>query len=187
VVPDELDLQLRAICRAAGTRRVSIMVPMVTTLAEVRAVKQRLGRVLDDLRAASPPIRPEVRLGVMIEVPAAAIATGRILDEVDFVSVGSNDLLQYFMASDRDNERTVDYLDPENEEFLWLLGEVARQAWERGRETDLSICGELASQPKMISRLLDLGFRCLSISPVSADAVRSAVASSDVALPAIAR
>ena len=180
IAPDELRTQMRAICRAAAGRPISLMVPMVTTAGEVRDVKRHLRRVQTALRAEGVPCSDEVRLGAMIEVPAAALAVGEFLDEVDFVSIGSNDLLQYFMASDRDNENTIEYLDAENAGFLWLLGFVARQARERDRVGDLSICGEIASQARMVPRLLSLGFRSLSISPVAAAAVRSAIAATEV-------
>jgi phosphotransferase system enzyme I (PtsI) len=181
VAPDELRTQMRAICRAASTRRVSIMAPMVTTVDEVRELREHLKSVQDDLLAEGEPSPGRVRLGVMIEVPAAALAIGEILHEVDFVSIGSNDLLQYFMASDRDNESTVEYLDAENPGFLKLLGFMARQARELGREEDLTICGEIASQPRLVPRLLRLGFRSLSVSPLAADAVRSVIGSIEIA------
>ncbi|MBZ0268670.1 phosphoenolpyruvate--protein phosphotransferase, partial [bacterium] len=180
LAPDELKVQMRAICRAAAGRSISVMVPMITTVDEVRLVKRHLRAVRATLRAEGTPCSDDVRLGVMIEVPAAALAVGEILDEVDFVSVGSNDLLQYFMASDRDNERTVEYLDAENPGFLWLLGLMAKKARERDREDDLSICGEIASQARMIPQLLRLGFRSLSVSPAAADSARTAIASIDV-------
>lgn len=116
----------------------------------------------------------------MIEIPGAAIAVSDILREADFVSVGTNDLLQYFMAADRDNDEVFRYGDYRSEAFFHLLRFVIERASEMGRVMDVTICGEMASDASMIPRLLGLGFRIFSISPVSAQSVRSAIAGTDL-------
>jgi phosphotransferase system enzyme I (PtsI) len=116
----------------------------------------------------------------MIEVPAAAIAVKDILAEVDFVNVGTNDLLQYFVAADRDNEAVLGYGDSENKAFLWLLRFIIQEATELSREKDVTICGEVASHPQIVPLLLTLGFRSLSITPTSAQVVRNAIANTDL-------
>lgn len=112
----------------------------------------------------------------MIEVPAAAISVQDILKEVDFISLGTNDLLQYFMAADRDNERVVQYNEPTHSAFLWLLEYIMRQASQIGRAADVAVCGEIASDPRMVPHLLRLGYRAFSITPVATQAVREVIA-----------
>ena len=116
----------------------------------------------------------------MIEVPAAAIGISEILAEVDFVNVGTNDLLQYFVAADRDNEVVLGYEDFENKGFLWLLHFIIKRAAELGQENEVTICGESASNPQLVPLLLELGFRSLSITPTSAQTVRNAIAETDL-------
>ena len=175
--PEELRMQMQAILRAAKGSDVRILLPMVTTVDDVREAKRHFETVKADLRAEHVPFCEDVRLGAMIEVPAAAIETRAILEQVDFVSVGTNDLLQYFMGADRDNEEVLHYNDAENGAFLWLLQFIIKQARLLGRENDVMVCGEMASRPELIPGLIGLGYRSFSIAPVSAPAVRDAVAS----------
>jgi phosphoenolpyruvate-protein kinase (PTS system EI component) len=102
------------------------------------------------------------------------------LAEVDFVNIGTNDLLQYFVAADRDNDAVLGYENFENKAFLWLLGFIIERAAEVGKEKNVTICGEGASRPELVPLLLALGFRSLSITPTSAQAVRDAIASIDL-------
>jgi phosphotransferase system enzyme I (PtsI) len=143
-------------------------------------VKKISEDVKEELRREDSPFSDEVCLGAMIEVPAAAIAINEILAEVDFVSVGTNDLLQYFVAADRDNEAVLRYENFENKAFLWLLRFVAERATELGKGNKVTICGEIASNPQLVPLLLGLGFRSLSITPTSAQSVRNAIASIDL-------
>jgi phosphotransferase system enzyme I (PtsI) len=147
---------------------------MVTTLSDVMSAKQVLTEVCKELRTERIEQPARVALGAMIEIPAAALAVREILKEVDFISVGTNDLLQYFMAADRDNERVIHYNDPTAPPFLWLLQSIIQQAKAIGRETDVAVCGEIASVPQMVSHLLKLGYRTFSIAPVAAELVRKA-------------
>jgi len=116
----------------------------------------------------------------MIEIPAAAISVGDILAEVDFVNVGTNDLLQYFVAADRDNDAVLMYENFENKAFLWLLKFIIERAVELGKEKNVTICGEVASNPELVPLLLSLGFRSLSITPTSAKSTRNAIANTDL-------
>ena len=172
----ELRTQLRAIVRAGRNHDVGIMFPMVTTRNDITQAKRILAEVGEELRArgAEPP--QKVVLGAMIEIPAAAISVQDILAEVDFISLGTNDLLQYFMAADRDNERVVQYNDATAPAFLWLLEHIIDQAAEVGREADVTVCGEIASDPRMVPHLLRLGYRSFSIAPVAATTVRDVCA-----------
>jgi len=174
--PEELRTQMRAILRAAEDRNVRILLPMVTTVDDIKEAKRHFETVKADLRTEHVPFGEDVRLGAMIEVPAAAIETRTILEQVDFVSVGANDLLQYFMGADRDNEEVLHYNDAEHSAFLWLLQFIVEQARALGRENDVMMCGVIASRPDLIPGLLGLGYRSFSIAPVSAVAVRDAVA-----------
>ncbi|MEA1928661.1 MAG: phosphoenolpyruvate--protein phosphotransferase, partial [Candidatus Auribacterota bacterium] len=178
--PEELRIQLRAILRAAYNASVGILLPMITTRDEIKLVKEYLHSVKEELIREGKSFSHDVSLGAMIEVPAAAIAVTDILEEVDFVSVGTNDLLQYFMAVDRDNEDILQYGDYTNTAFLYLLRFIIEEAAKSGREKDVSFCGEIASHPTILPILLRYGFRTFSISPVSARAVRKIVAKTNL-------
>jgi phosphotransferase system enzyme I (PtsI) len=173
--PEELRTQLRALLRAAAGGSVDILVPMVTTLAEVRWVRELLTQVEDELAASGTPRCEAPGLGAMIEVPAAAFAVESILSAVDFISLGTNDLIQYFTAADRDNEAVQHYGDLRNEAVQFMLRHVAKKAAAIGRAEDMTVCGEAASVPENVGLLLQLGYRSLSISPVMAEPVRAAV------------
>jgi len=178
--PEELRIQFRAILRAAVGCQVDILLPMVTIVDDVRQAKKILEEVKEGLCQEDTPFSDDIRLGAMIEIPAAAIAISEILAEVDFVNIGTNDLLQYFVAADRDNDAVLGYEDFENKAFLWLLGFIIERAAEVGKEKNVTVCGEGASRPELIPLLLALGFRSLSITPTSAKSVREAIASIDL-------
>ena len=178
--PSEIQTQLRAILRAAVGFPVGILIPMITTVNDIREVKRILESVKEELRAEDKPFSKKVELGAMIEVPAAAISVGDILKEVDFINVGTNDLLQYFVAADRDNDAVLMYENFENKAFLWLLGFIIERAVELGKEKNVTICGEVASHPELVPLLLSLGFRSLSITPTSAKSTRNAIANTDL-------
>jgi len=177
---EELRIQFRAILRAAVGYQVDILLPMVTTVDDIRRAKKILEEVKEGLCQEDTPFSDDTRLGAMIEIPAAAIAISEILAEVDFVNIGTNDLLQYFVAADRDNDAVLGYEDFENKAFLWLLGFIMERAAELGKEKDVTVCGECASRPELVPLLLTLGFRSLSITPTSAQSVRDAIARVDL-------
>jgi phosphotransferase system enzyme I (PtsI) len=173
-------MQLRAILRAAVGYEVDVLLPMVTTVDEIREVKTIFHDVKEELRKEGLPFSDEVSLGAMIEVPAAAIAIREMLGEVDFVNIGTNDLLQYFVAADRDNDAVLRYENFDNKPFLWLLGYIIERAAELGMENNVTVCGEGASYPELVPLLLGLGFRSLSITPTAAQPVRNAIAKIDL-------
>lgn len=166
-------VQLRALLRAAaGGDGLRILLPMVTDAAEVAAVRALLAACADELRGAGlahrlPP------LGVMVEVPAAALALDR-LGPVDFASIGSNDLLQYTMAAARDDPRVSPLADAAHPGFERLLGLVVQGAAAAG--IPLSLCGDLAAQPAQVPRLLAAGLRSLSMPAAAVGAVKQAIA-----------
>ena len=173
--PDELHTQLRAMLRAAAGFSIDILFPMITTMEDVSQSVEHLNQVKKDLATEGVPFSSKVRIGVMIEVPSAAIAVEKILSAVDFISIGTNDLIQYFTAADRDNEAVHHYGDIKNDSVLFLLRYIIEQAIKMDRVKDVTICGEIASEPENISILLSIGYRSLSISPVQTEAIRSAV------------
>ncbi len=175
--PDELKIQLRAILRAAANSDIAILIPMVTDAEDIRAVRSYLREVEEDLSQSRVPFNPEIRLGAMLEIPAAALGVSQILEVVDFLSVGTNDLVQYLAAADRENPAVVRYQDVERSGMYRILSLVMGMAYQAGREKDISVCGELASDPKGASELVRLGVRSLSVTPYAADSVREALRS----------
>jgi len=161
--PDLFRAQLRAVIRAAAFGPAAILVPMISSLDEVRRVKELLRQAKEEVRAAQQPCGERVPLGVMIEIPSAALLVDAILREADFVSVGTNDLIQYTLAVDRSNERVTSLYDPLNPAVLHLLRRVADAAVAAGKEA--SLCGEMAGDPIYTELLVGLGFDKLSMSP----------------------
>jgi phosphoenolpyruvate-protein phosphotransferase (PTS system enzyme I) len=174
-VPDELRTQFRAILRAAAGADVSILLPMVTTVEDVRAARAILTQAKEDLTARGLPFSVSVKLGAMLEVPAAALQVTALLGAVDFLSVGTNDLVQYLTAADRENPAVLGYHSPDDSGIYPLLELVMAAARAAHRERDLSVCGELASDPRAARELVRLGFRTLSIIPQAAAAVRGSL------------
>jgi phosphotransferase system enzyme I (PtsI) len=152
------------------------MFPMVTTRNDITRAKRILAEVGGEPRARGVGLPQNVVLGAMIEIPAAAVSVQDFLAEVHFVSLGTNDLLQYFVAADRDNERVTQYSDATSPAFLWLLEHVIDQAAKVGREADVAVCGEIASDPRMVPHLLRLGYRSFSIAPAAATMFRDVCA-----------
>jgi len=177
---EELHVQLRALLRAVIGTTIGILFPMVTTVNDVIKIKKHVQQVKEKLRAEGKSFSSHVKLGAMIEIPAAAIAIQDILKEVDFVSVGTNDLIQYFMAADRDNEAVLHYGDNMNKAFLYLLRFMIERAAEMRRVRDVTICGEMASDPHLIPLLIHMGYRSFSISPVSARSIREVISNIDL-------
>jgi len=173
--PEEIRVQLRAILRAAQGRTAHIMFPMVTNLADVQNAKRFVDEAKEWLVQRSAPHADEIRIGMMLEVPSAVFLVQEILEEVNFVSVGTNDLLQYFTASDRDNPAMFPYHDAKNLAFIRLLRYLAMQIGSLNRLDDVTVCGEIASSPEMIPFLLDCGYRSLSIAPVVTQRVQKQI------------
>ncbi len=173
--PEEILAQIRAILRAARGRDAHILFPMVTNLDDVRKAKQFVKEATDRLAGDNIPHAEEIKVGAMLEVPSLAFLLKDLFEEVDFVSVGTNDLFQYFTAADRDNPDVLFYQDPKGPSFQGLLRFIVEGARESGRLHDLTVCGEIASSPDLMPMLLELGFRSFSIAPVAADSLRSTI------------
>ncbi|MEO3890988.1 phosphoenolpyruvate--protein phosphotransferase [Nonomuraea sp. B5E05] len=164
VLPDVLDTQLDAIAeaaRATGTQ-AWVMAPMVTTVAEASGFARRARE------------RGIAKVGAMVEVPAAALRAGALLREVDFLSIGTNDLAQYTFAADRQHSALADLLDPRQPALLQLIGMCARAGREAGKP--VGVCGEAAGDPLLAPLLAGLGVTSLSMAPVCVPAVREALA-----------
>jgi phosphotransferase system enzyme I (PtsI) len=170
--PKELRSQLRAIMRAACDADVSILLPMVTHAGDVLSARAHIEAVRTELTEENIAFNPDVKVGAMIEVPAAALNLSKILENVDFVSVGTNDLLQYLTASDRDNPEVIAYQNLGTSGLKPLMISMMEQARAMGREGDVRVCGELASDHEGAMFLVQIGITSLSISPGSAPAVR---------------
>lgn len=161
--PDLLHQQLRAALRAAPGHNLKIMFPMVATVAEVRAARQALGSARDELQAEGQPLPERVEVGIMVETPAAAVMADRLAREVDFFSIGTNDLSQYTFAADRTNARVAALADALQPAVLRLVARVIAAAHAHGKWVGL--CGELAGEPLAIPILLGLGLDEFSMNP----------------------
>ena len=175
---DLFDTQLRAIVRASGYGPVRVLVPMISNREEIVAVRKRLKRVADKLRKQGAEVADDIPLGAMIEVPAAAIALHAFVDIVDFLSIGTNDLVQYLLAADRNNDALGDLYSPLNPGVVRLLKHIINVANEHG--TPVAVCGEIAGDAALAPLLLALGLKEFSLHPATLLEVRKAIRDSDL-------
>ena len=172
--PDIMFAQLRALVRASCEGPVQILLPMVTNLDEVARCRSMLDRIVQDLKDQGEVVG-EVSFGVMIEVPALAMQLGAVIEHVDFLSIGSNDLAQYMLAVDRDNPRVAGMYDPCHPGVLHALQQIVTRSHES--RVPCSLCGEIAGDTEMIPLLLGMGYRKFSMSPVFLPQVKLSVRS----------
>lgn len=178
--PAILRHQLRALIASAAGRELRVMFPMIAELAELHEAKQVLAMELDRARRRGETAPPsEVKVGTMLEVPALLWQLPGLLKEVDFVSVGSNDLVQFLFASDRGNPRMADRYDPLSPAVLLVLRDIVQAADEAG--VACSLCGEMAGRPLEAMALIALGYRTLSMSAGGIGPVKTMLRSMDVA------
>ena len=170
--------QLRALYRASAYGKLGIMFPMVTSVWEVRETKRLIEDVKNDLRAEGIPFSDHVEIGIMIETPAAAMLSDRLAKEVDFFSCGTNDLTQYTLACDRQNNDLGRFYDPHHLSVIRLLKMVVENAHKNG--VWVGICGELGADLEMTETFLAIGVDELSVSPRSVLSVRKAVRDLDM-------
>lgn len=156
-----LKTQLRAILRASACGPVRVMFPMISGVAEVRRCKALLDECKEELRSEREPFDENIRVGIMIETPAAALIADRLATEVDFFSVGTNDLVQYCLAVDRGNEHVAYLYEPLHPAVLRALQMISRAGRDVG--IPVAMCGEMASEPIYLPILLGLGFTELSM------------------------
>lgn len=174
--PEMFGQQLRAILRASAYGKVRILIPMVAHLAEVVQVRQALERAKLDLRQAGHAFS-EVELGAMIEIPAAALIMPTLVRHFDFVSIGTNDLIQYTLAIDRADESVSHLYDPWHPAVLQLIAQTIACANEAGRH--VSVCGEMAGDSAFTELLLAMGLRSFSMHPSQIASIKQRVLRAD--------
>jgi phosphotransferase system enzyme I (PtsI) len=168
-------VQLRAALRASAHGTVRIMFPMISSLQEVLDAKQVLEAAKEELRMAGTAFDEDVAVGIMIETPAAATIADTLAEEVDFFSIGSNDLIQYTLAVDRGNDRVASLYDECHPAVLKLIEQTVRAA-KRHRKW-VGLCGEMAGNPLSVLLLIGLGLDELSTSPLVLPEVKSIIRS----------
>jgi phosphotransferase system enzyme I (PtsI) len=172
--PEFFNVQTRAVLRAAAYAKerggsVRLMFPMITTLEEILRLHRMVGRARSQL-AQERKKHAEVPLGMMLEVPAAAVSIKSMLPEVDFVSIGSNDLIQYLMAADRDNPKVSHLCQPLAPPVLHVLSDVISACTEAAKP--VTLCGEMAGQARSFVLLLGMGLRSFSMSPAFVPSIK---------------
>jgi phosphoenolpyruvate-protein kinase (PTS system EI component) len=171
--PEFFQTQLRAILRAGVHGQVSLLFPMISTVEEVQRLKRTVERTRLALQREGAAQGEHIPLGVMLEVPAAALCVDALLDEVDFVSIGSNDLIQYLMAADRDNPKVAHLCEPFSPALLRILHDIIKACNARG--TPVTLCGEMAGRPRCFLSLFGMGLRRLSMSPAFVPSLKEMV------------
>ncbi len=175
--PEFFKVQLRAILRAGVTGNPWIMLPMVATLGEVRRTKELLRQVEAELEAEGTEFTREYKLGIMVEIPAAAVQADHFAQEVDFFSIGTNDLIQYTCAVDRMNEKVSYLYDPFNPAVLRLIDQVISAGHKHGKF--VGMCGEMAGEPLAAPLLVALGLDEFSMSASSIPQVKAVIRALD--------
>jgi len=171
--------QLRAILRVSAEANVYMMFPLISSLMELRQAKMTLGDAMEDLEEDGVPFRRDIPVGIMIETPAAALQCRELAREVDFVSIGTNDLIQYTLAVDRSNERVAPLFTASHPSVLKLLREIVRTAARAN--IPCSLCGEVAGEPMYTLFLLGIGLRSFSMAPGDVPEIKKLIRSTTIA------
>ncbi|MCI8291910.1 MAG: phosphoenolpyruvate--protein phosphotransferase [Hespellia sp.] len=161
--PEIFRTQLRALYRAAVFGNISIMFPMIISVAEVRKIKEIIADVKEELKNEDIPYKEDVEIGIMIETPASVMVSRELAKEVDFFSVGTNDLTQYTLAIDRQNSKLDAFYDPHHPAVLSMIRMAAENAHAEGKW--IGICGELGADLELTEEFLAMGLDELSVSP----------------------
>ncbi len=189
--PGLLRSQVRALLRAGGGREIRVMFPMIAAIEEFDQAKALVEVELTHLRKHGHSLPERVHIGTMLEVPSLLFQLDELLERVDFLSVGSNDLMQFLYAADRGNTRVSQRFDPLSAPVLRALKEIADKAAKHGKP--VALCGELASQPLGALALAIIGYRAMSLTPSSVGPVKAMLLEldckkgADVLLPALAQ
>ncbi len=179
-VPELFRTQLRAILRAAFYGRISVVLPLVSSVTEIRRTRELLHAVARELREEGLPHRADIPVGVMIEVPAAVFIADALAAEADFFSLGTNDLIQYLLAVDRDNSRVAHLYRPLHPAVLRAVKETVVAA--AAAHIPVEVCGEMAAEPLQALALIGLGVRRLSMAPKTIPLMKDVIRSVDLAL-----
>ena len=171
--PDIFKTQIRALIRATVFGELWIMLPLVTIVEEIRQFRAVAEEVMEELEEEGLPFHRDFKLGTMIEVPAAAMISDLMAREVDFFSIGTNDLIQYSLAVDRNNEHVADLYRPLHPALIRMLRMVIGNARQAGIE--VSLCGEMGSDPRLTPILLGCGLRRVSVSPRQVPSIKRRV------------
>ncbi len=171
--PDIFRTQLRAILRAAAHGNVRVLFPMISSYEEVLETKRLFGKAAESLEKDGIPHNRDIDIGIMVEVPSAVILADIIAKEVDFFSIGTNDLIQYSMAIDRQNRQVAHLFDPLHPAILRMVQRVSEVARQEG--ITLAMCGEMAGQPINIPILLGLGIEEMSMNPRSIPLIKQTI------------
>jgi phosphoenolpyruvate-protein phosphotransferase len=161
--PEFFQTQLRAILRAGVHGKISLLFPMISTLEEIRKIKRMLRQTKAQLKEMGKAFADDIPFGIMLEVPAAAMCVHSLLREVDYVSIGSNDLIQYLMAADRDNPKVAHLCEPFSPPIYRLLRYVIRACDKH--QKPVTLCGEMAGRPRCFLPLFGMGLKKFSMSP----------------------
>jgi len=161
--PHIMKTQLRALLRASAFGNIRLLIPMISGMEEVDAIKEILESVKKELSDANISYDPQIPFGVMIEVPSAVAMVPFLIEQADFLSIGTNDLTQYTLAVDRNNERVVSFFEPLHPAMLSFISQVASAGLKA--QKPVGICGEMASDPFIIPLLVGLGITGLSMIP----------------------
>ncbi len=167
--PDIITNQIKALLMAKGEKPVKIMIPMVSTVDEFVNTRKKVYDILDELKKERRINPDNLKIGCMIEVPAAVYLIREFAAEADFLSIGTNDLIQYVMGVDRANNFLVDLADPFQPAVIRVLKDIVDNTKESGK--DITVCGEIAGDPEMAGILVGLGYRHLSVNPYSFDGI----------------
>jgi len=171
---DIFKTQIRAILRAATTGDVRILFPMVSSIGEIRQIIQMMDQVKQDLHDEKVDFKPNIPLGIMVEVPGIVRILDRVLKYVDFISIGTNDLIQYMLAVDRNNLKVSRLYDPFHPSVIEIIQDIAKQCQAASKA--VSICGESAANVLCAYLFIGMGIDTLSMSPVSVPDVRNMIA-----------
>ncbi len=169
--------QLRAILRASAFGNIAVMFPMIISQSEVSCAKSCLGECMEELKSEGIPFNPEIEIGIMIETPAAAIISDLLAKEVDFFSIGTNDLTQYTLAADRQNSRVENFVDIRHTAILRLIEMTVENAHKCGKW--VGICGELATDEQLCDKFVSMGVDELSVAPSQVLKIRERIRNLD--------
>jgi len=169
--PALLRSQIRALLRAASGRDLRLMFPMIATVEEFDEAKSLVERELTHLRRHAHKLPERVEIGTMVEVPSLLYQLDELLERVDFLSVGTNDLVQFFYAADRGNSRVAERFDPLSAPILRALRAIVQKA--HTHDKPVTLCGELASKPLGALALVAIGYRSLSLAPTAVGPVKA--------------